>query len=464
MSQPRPFPLAQLFARKPPETVALEDFQILKKLGSGTMGNVYLAHQTSLDRDVALKVLAQALVEKRSFVERFSREEAVLASLDHPNIVRLLGVGGEHGCHYYSMEYVNGFTLRTLREGLGGRMSAGDALHIALKCAAGLGHAHSRGIVHRDVKPENVMIDRLGEVRITDLGLAKPVGNQDVGLTESGAAVGTPRYMAPEQARSGKRADAHSDIYALGCTLYQLLTGRLPFDSDNSADLLQAKDRGFFPPARRIARDLPPRLDLMIDKMLAKDPRHRYQTCEELTRDLLSLNAARDHLSFNVLQVGKALRPDVPVAESEHVEVFLVHDDPCVVRTIQDALYDSRIPSCLRVVSDGDNALAFLRREGKYAAVPRPSLILLGLPLTARDSRKVLVEIRDNEALHPIPVVVLSAPPNSADILAADGLKASLVMTKPEDLEKLEELIRTVHSLCLTVIEQMETMVTDPEW
>ncbi len=435
--------------------MVLEDFQILKKLGSGTMGAVYLAHQVSLDRDVALKVLAQALVEKRSFVERFSREEKVLASLDHPNIVRLYGVGGEHGCYYYSMEYVNGFTLRTLREGLGGKMSVGDALYIALKCAAGLGHAHGRRIVHRDVKPENIMIDHLGEVRITDLGLAKTT-DQDPGLTESGAGVGTPRYMAPEQARSGKHADPRCDIYALGCTLYQLVTGCLPFDSDNSADLLQAKERAHFRPARRFNRDLPPRLDLILDKMLAKDPRLRYQTCDDVARDLLSLNLARDHLSFNVLQVGRTLRPDVPVAESEHVEVFLVHDDGCVVRTIQDALYDSRIPSCLRVVSDGDKALSFLRREGKYTAVPRPNLILVGLPLTSPDSRKVLIEIRDNEVLHPIPVVVLSAPPNSSDILAAVGLKPSLVMTKAEDVDKLEELIRTVHSLCLTVVEQTQ--------
>jgi serine/threonine protein kinase len=462
MADPCSHPLSLFFGARPPATVVLEDFQILRKIGSGTMGAVYLAHQVSLNRDVALKVLAQALVEKRSFVERFSREASVLSSLDHPNIVRLFGIGSEHGCYYYAMEYVNGFTLRTLREGLGGRMSAGDALYIALKCAAGLGHAHARRIVHRDVKPENIMIDRLGEVRITDLGLAKTI-DQDPGLTESGAGVGTPRYMAPEQARGGKHADARSDIYALGCTLYQLLTGTVPFDSDNSADLMLAKDRGFFRPARRFNRDLPPRLDLILDKMLAKDPRLRYQNCDDLTRDLLSLNLARDHLSFNVLQVGRALRPDVSVPDCEHVEVFLVHDDACAIRTIQDALYDSRIPSCLRVVSDGAKALSFLSRRAPYTGVPRPSLILIGLPLTSPDSRKVLIEIRDNETLHPIPVVILSAPPNSSDVLAADGLKASLVMTKPEDLGKLEELIRTVHSLCLTVVERTQAGQSGPE-
>ncbi len=452
MSEPSRHPPFTFSAPKP-TLVNLEDFQILKKLGSGQMGAVYLAHQISLDRDVALKVLAQALVEKQVFVERFSRETRILASLDHPNIVRLFGVGGENGCYYYSMEYVNGFELRTLRDGLGGQMKVGDALYIALKCAAGLGHAHGRGIVHRDVKPENIMVTQLGEVKITDLGLAKPTADQDPGLTDSGAGVGTPRYMAPEQARNGKNADARCDIYALGCTLYQLVTGQLPFGGDNSIDLMLAKERGFFPAARRINRDVPPRLELMLDKMLAKDPRIRYQTCDEVLRDLESLEAAHEHLSFNPLQVGKVLRPDSPATDSEQVEVFLIHDDPCIIRTIQDALYDSKIPSYLRVVSDAAKALAFLRREGKYASVPRPNLLLLGLPLASADSRKILLEIRDNEALHPIPVVILSGPPNSGDLLAADGLTASLILTKPEDLEKLEELIRSVHSLCLTVVE-----------
>jgi CheY-like chemotaxis protein len=143
----------------------------------------------------------------------------------------------------------------------------------------------------------------------------------------------------------------------------------------------------------------------------------------------------------------------VPATESDRVEVFLVHDDPVAIREIQDALYDSRIPSYLRVVHDAPKALAYLRREGKHAAVPRPNLILLGLPLTSRDSRAVLFEIRDNEELHSIPVVILSAPANSTDILAADGLKVSLVLTKPEDLEKLEALLISVQSLCLTVVE-----------
>jgi serine/threonine protein kinase len=259
--------------------------------------------------------------------------------------------------------------------------------------------------------------------------------------------------MAPEQARSGKHADARSDIYALGGTLYELLTGRLPFEADNSVDLALAKERGFFPPARRLNPEVPHRLNLILDKMLAREPRLRYQSCLELTRDLQGLEVARQHLSFNVLQVGKTLRPDVPVTERERVEVFLIHDDGCAVRTIQDALYDSRIPSYLRVVSDADKALAFLRREGKYVEVPRPDLILIGMPLVSRDARRVLLEIRDNVSLHPIPVVILSGPPNSRDILAADGLKASLVLTKPDDLEQLEELIRTVHSLCLTVVE-----------
>jgi len=446
----RPLPAA-LFLPKP-TAITLEDFQILRKLGSGTMGAVFLARQISLDRDVALKMLSQSLVELPSFVDRFSREARVLSSLDHPNIVRMFGVGSENGVYYYSMEYVNGFTLRTIREGLNGPMRVGDALYVGLRCAAGLAHAHACRIVHRDVKPENIMISQLGEVKITDLGLAKPAGT-DVDLTDTGAGIGTPRYMSLEQARDGRSADARCDVFSLGCTLYQLLTGRLPFLGENSVDLMLAKERGTFPPARRLNRDVPPRLDLMFDKMLAKDPRFRYQDCTELLRDLQTLDGANEHLSFNPLQVCRTLRPDLPASDTERVEVFLIHDDACAIREIQDALYDSRIPSYLRVAHDAERALTFLRREGKYAGVPRPNLLLLGLPLTSRDSRRVVCEIRDNEALHSIPVVILSGKPGSSDILAADGVKASLVLTRPEDLEKLEALLRDVQSLCVTVVE-----------
>jgi two-component system response regulator len=153
------------------------------------------------------------------------------------------------------------------------------------------------------------------------------------------------------------------------------------------------------------------------------------------------------------LQVGKALRPDVPATDSERVEVLLIHNDPCAVRQVQDSLYESRIPSFLRVVSDADKAVACLRREGKYATVPRPNLILLGLPLDSRDGRAVLKAIRDDELLHAIPMVILAAPANSGAILAADGLKASLILSKPEDLSKVEDLLRSVHEMCQTVVE-----------
>ena len=157
-------------------------------------------------------------------------------------------------------------------------MTVGDALHIVLKCANGLGHAHGRRIVHRDVKPENIMITQMGEVKITDLGLAKPT-DQDPGLTDSGTGVGTPRYMAPEQARSGKNADPRCDIYALGCTLYELVTATVAFLRRESSLDLMAKSNGHFTPGGgRLNRDVPPPRP-HARQMLAKDPRFRYQSC-----------------------------------------------------------------------------------------------------------------------------------------------------------------------------------------
>src|SRR5262249_34193724 len=149
-------------------------------------------------------------------------------------------------------------------------------------------YAHERGVVHRDIKPTNVMVSRLGYVKIMDMGLAKPI-DEDVSLTASGAGVGTPQYMAPEQARNAKLADHRCDIYGLGGVLYQMLTGVLPFEGETAVELMLAKERGYFPSARRLNREVPDRLDLIIDRMLAKDLRRRYQTCAEAIKDIESL-------------------------------------------------------------------------------------------------------------------------------------------------------------------------------
>ena len=277
------------------QPITLGDFLISKKLGQGGMGAVFKAKQVSLDRDVALKVLARHLADDEKFVSRFQREARVMAKLDHGNIVRCYSVGKETELWFLAMEFVDGCSLQDLID-KNGKFSVGDALYVTLRVADALNYAHELNLVHRDIKPDNVLITKKGVVKLADLGLAKPM-NDDLSMTASGVGAGTPHYMAPEQMRSAKDVDGRADIYALGSMLYVMLTGKKPHDGETLVKLLEQKERGRFEPARKLNPNVPDKLDLMIDKMLAKSLTARYQTCAELMRDLDGLRIAHDYLS-----------------------------------------------------------------------------------------------------------------------------------------------------------------------
>jgi serine/threonine protein kinase len=438
---------------RPDMSLTLGDFQILKKVGAGGMGAVYRAHQVSRKRQVALKVLSRYLAAQAAYVERFYREASMLASLDHPNIVGFYGAGEEKGFPYFAMEYIDGFSAAVLLKHMGNKLAIGDVLHIVLRCAAGLRYAHERNIMHRDIKPENILITYQGDIKIADLGLAKPM-NEDLSLTDTNTSLGTPKYMAPEQARNAKHADHRCDIYALGGVLYALLTGQAPFQGSTALELLLAKERGLFPSARRLNPEVPTRLDLMVDKMLAREPKRRYQSCAELISDLERLDMAHGRLSFNPRHVLHGTRPPVSPAPEDLVEILLIHNDPDDILLAQQALQESGTPSNLRVVEDGREALALLRRQGKYAHAPRPNLIILGSYLLASGSLEMLEEIRHNRDLRTIPLVVLTTSPRARDVLKAHGFEVNLTVTKPDDLEDFQNLIKSVQGLSLTLVER----------
>jgi serine/threonine protein kinase len=279
---------------QPPEDFG--DYRLIRRIGEGAMGAVYLARQLSFERYVALKILFQHIAANPKLVQRLYREGLVMGQLDHPHIVQAFGVDEHQGWHYIALEYVDGISLQKWLIKLG-RLGLGDALLIAITVAKALEYAHKQGFVHRDIKPDNVLITRAGLIKVADLGMVK-IDDEDMALTQTGHAVGTPWYMPLEQARNAKDTDGRSDIYALGCLLYCTLTGNPPFHGKTLLEVIQAKEAGYFPPARQTNADIPERLDLIIAKMTAKRVKDRYQTCAELIKDLESLRLANAKLSF----------------------------------------------------------------------------------------------------------------------------------------------------------------------
>ncbi len=275
----------------------LGDFELKKKLGKGGMGEVFLARQVSLDRLVALKTLSKELSRKEDAVSRFLREAKSMAKLDHPNVVKVFAVDSFKGIHFAAIEYIDGQSIQDWLDQLG-QFPVGDAVHVAIVCAEALKHAHDHSMVHRDIKPDNILVTKKGVVKVADFGLAKVVDEDDVSVTQSGTGLGTPLYMAPEQARDAKHVDSRSDIYSLGSTLYHMLTGKLPFQGQSTLELILAKEKGSHPGIRSIRPEIPERLELIVDKMMARQPAHRYKSCDELIRDLTTLGVHSACLSF----------------------------------------------------------------------------------------------------------------------------------------------------------------------
>ncbi|MBB76396.1 MAG: hypothetical protein CMJ75_17965 [Planctomycetaceae bacterium] len=270
--------------------LVLGSYVILDKLGAGGMGTVYKAQHRRMKRVVALKVLPTAKMSKSSMVERFQREVEAAAKLDHPNVVTAHDADEHRGLHYLVMEYVDGFDLAYLVDRCG-RLPA-ESVDWIIQVANGLNYAHNQGVVHRDIKPANLLLDTSGTVKILDMGLARfdeqADGNEEdeSGLTQMGEIIGTLDFMSPEQAEDTRRADARSDIYSLGCTLYYLLTAQYLFPEETVLKKLLAHRTSPVPSLRSICPDVSESLDLFFQQMVAKSPDDRPQTMDAVIEAL----------------------------------------------------------------------------------------------------------------------------------------------------------------------------------
>jgi serine/threonine-protein kinase len=261
------------------------------------MAEVYKAYQPSLDRYVALKLMHNFLAEDPDFFERFAREAKNVAALRHPNIIQIHDFDREGANSYMVMEYIEGGTLKERIESLakaGQRLPLNEALRIIKEVGAALSYAHKRNMIHRDIKPANVMIDSTGRAILTDFGIAKVVSTGK--FTASGSILGTPAYMSPEQGL-GQPGDHRADIYSLGALLYQLVTGRLPFDADTPVAVILKHVNENLPPPRAINPTIPAGLESVIIKTLAKDQNQRFQTVDEMLAALDNLDGAQ-HLAL----------------------------------------------------------------------------------------------------------------------------------------------------------------------
>jgi eukaryotic-like serine/threonine-protein kinase len=298
-------------------------YNIIGKLGAGAMATVFKARQVSLDRMVAIKVLPKRYSANVQFIERFYAEGRAAAALNHPNIVQAFDVGKAGDYHYFVMEYVEG---RTVYDDIvkNKRYSEGDALDVIIQVAEALEHAHAKGLIHRDVKPKNVMISKGGTVKLADMGLARAVSDKEAAEAEAGKAFGTPYYISPEQVRGEVHIGPQADIYSLGATLFQMVTGKVPFSGKSPSEVMHKHLKERLTPPDHINARLSAGISEIIEMMMAKSRRDRYKSMSDVLTDLRSLKRgeappiARHDTDLSVLE-ETSIQEAQGVPEAVHV-------------------------------------------------------------------------------------------------------------------------------------------------
>ncbi|MDX2473000.1 MAG: serine/threonine-protein kinase [Candidatus Krumholzibacteria bacterium] len=290
-----------------------EKYEIIKTLGQGGMGAVWHARDRILQRDVALKVLSEKYATDPHFVQRFTTEARAVASLNHPNIVQIYEFGQTEGGHFLAMELIDGPSLKDELKHRG-RFSEAETLAVARQACGALAVAHAAGIVHRDIKPDNIMFTRTRQFKLVDLGLAKRL-DEEISQTMTGQSLGTPHFISPEQILGAGEIDGRTDIYSLGATMYYLATGSVPFDGSSGAHIMSRHLNDPLPDPRHKAPDLSSDFCRVLGRMMAKEPRDRYQNIAEVATDL------------QAVQQGGSIDHTEPVATAVQETIFMSSPD-----------------------------------------------------------------------------------------------------------------------------------------
>lgn len=356
-------------------------YQIIKSIGEGGMANVYLAYDTILDRNVALKVLRGDLSNDEKFVRRFQREALSASSLSHPNIVEMYDVGEDEGLYYIVMEYVEGKTLKQLIKRRGA-LTLNEVIDIMMQLTDGIAHAHDSYIIHRDIKPQNIMIMENGLVKITDFGIAMALNSTQ--LTQTNSVMGSVHYLPPEQA-NGKGASVKCDLYSLGILMFELLTGTIPFKGENAVEIALKQMKEPLPDVTLINEEIPQSIENILLKATAKNPKNRYNDAREMHADLeTALDESRKD-------------------EKRHVYEYPENDldDTKIMEKIED--FNKQDPNTESIATKIDDEDKNEKKKGKIALII--SSIIIGLLVigagiyfsVSSNSKNEIVKIPDVE-------------------------------------------------------------------